>query len=83
MKITLAQINPQPGNIDANCRMITEIIKSSAAAGSDLVVFPELSVTGYPPLDLLTYSRFVDDTAAAVKKIALEDRKSTRLNSSH
>lgn len=72
MKITLAQINPQPGNIDANCRMITEIIKSSAAAGSDLVVFPELSVTGYPPLDLLTYSRFVDDTAAAVKKIALE-----------
>jgi NAD+ synthase (glutamine-hydrolysing) len=72
MKVTLAQINPQPGNLDANCRMITEIIKSSAAAGSDLVVFPELSVTGYPPLDLLTYSRFIDDTAAAVQKIALE-----------
>jgi NAD+ synthase (glutamine-hydrolysing) len=52
--------------------MITEIIKSSAEAGSDLVVFPELSVTGYPPLDLLTYSRFLDDAAAAVEKIALE-----------
>jgi NAD+ synthase (glutamine-hydrolysing) len=50
--------------------MISEIIKSSAAAGSDLVVFPELSVTGYPPLDLLTYSRFVDDASAAVKEIA-------------
>lgn len=72
MKVTLAQINPQPGNIEANCRMITEIIKSSAAAGSDLVVFPELCVTGYPPLDLLTYSRFVDDASDAVKRIALD-----------
>jgi NAD+ synthase (glutamine-hydrolysing) len=70
MKITLAQINTQPGDIAGNCRLIKKIIESSAREGSDLVVFPELCVTGYPPLDLLTYDRFVMDTNKAVAEIA-------------
>lgn len=69
MKITLAQINPQPGNLSENSRKIIDIIRNAEKGGSDLVIFPELCVTGYPPLDLLTYDRFIEDTLVAVKLI--------------
>ncbi len=69
MKITLAQINPQPGNLKANSLKIIDIIKQAESEGSDLVIFPELCVTGYPPLDLLTYSRFIEETNDAVNSI--------------
>jgi len=69
MKITLAQINPQPGNLTENSLKIIDIIKKAECEGSDLAVFPELCVTGYPPLDLLTYSSFIEDTHKAVKSI--------------
>jgi NAD+ synthase (glutamine-hydrolysing) len=72
MKITLAQINPQPGNLKANSLKIIDIIKKAGSEGSDLVVFPELCVTGYPPLDLLTYSGFIEETYNAVKTITAE-----------
>lgn len=74
MKITLAQINPQPGNLTENSRKIIEIIGEAEKEGSDLVVFPELCVTGYPPLDLLTYNKFIEDTHAAVKLITAATR---------
>ncbi|MFO7574178.1 MAG: NAD+ synthase [Bacteroidales bacterium] len=72
MKITLAQINPHPGNIGYNCRKICDSIRKAAAEGSDLIVFPELCVTGYPPMDLLESQKFLEQTAEAAGLIAAE-----------
>ena len=70
MKIALAQINPTIGDIGANSAKIKAAIQQAAQAGADLAVFPELSVIGYPPKDLLLKPRFVDDNIAAVEEIA-------------
>ncbi len=73
MKIALAQINPIVGDLKGNAEKIVDFSRRAHDAGADLVVFPELSVTGYPPQDLLE-SRFfldavrqtIDDIVAAV-----------------
>lgn len=70
MKITLGQINPHPGNIETNTRLITRVIGEAGKAGSHLVVFPEMCVTGYPPLDLLDSEAFIAATGRAVEEIA-------------
>ena len=58
MKIRLAQINPTVGDIDGNADLIVQSIQTSPE--SSIVVFPELSITGYPPQDLLLNSKFID-----------------------
>lgn len=70
MRIAIAQINPHPGNIDANCRKITREIDRAVKNGASLVIFPELSLTGYPPLDLLESKLFIRRTEDAVKTIS-------------
>jgi NAD+ synthase (glutamine-hydrolysing) len=70
MRIALAQINPTVGDIDGNSRLILLFIERAKAAGAALVVFPELSVIGYPPKDLLLKPQFIDDNLKAVKNIA-------------
>ena len=67
MKIRLAQINPHVGDIQHNSNLIKEIISSST--DKDLVVFPELSLTGYPPQDLLLDSNFLDLVDREVQNI--------------
>ena len=57
MKIRLAQINPTVGDIDGNTDLIIKTIKSSSEGS--IIVFPELSITGYPPQDLLLDSGFI------------------------
>ena len=57
MKIALAQINPIVGDIEGNRDKIIGVIKSHV--NSDLIIFPELSITGYPPLDLLEHKTFI------------------------
>ncbi len=59
MKIALAQINPTVGDFVGNTKKILEYATRSEELGVDLVVFPELSVCGYPPADLLEKSSFV------------------------
>ncbi len=61
MKIALAQINPTVGDIAHNCRKIIEFSRRARSAGANLVVFPELAVTGYPPKDLLLKPQFIAD----------------------
>ena len=61
MKIRLAQINPIVGNLESNTHLIISTIKSSVEY--DIIVFPELSLTGYPPQDLLLDSNFIHKTA--------------------
>src|SRR5688572_26110625 len=70
MRIALAQINPTVGDIASNSAKIAEFVIRAKAQGARLVVFPELSVTGYPPKDLLLKPGFVDDNLRAVDRIA-------------
>jgi NAD+ synthase (glutamine-hydrolysing) len=70
MKIGLAQINPIVGDIPGNAQRIVRYARDAAALGAELVVFPELSVTGYPPLDLLENASFIAAAEEAVDRIA-------------
>ena len=72
LRIAMAQINPTVGDLSGNARMIKAGIKAARTAKADLVVFPELAVTGYPPEDLLLKPRFVADTRRVVDEIAKE-----------
>src|SRR5688572_31784113 len=71
MRIALAQINPTVGDIESNARKIVEFTARATAGGANVVVFPELSVTGYPAKDLLLKPGFVDDNLRAVRRIAV------------
>ncbi len=72
MKIGIGQINTTVGDLPGNRRRILDAYHSLVADGADLVIFPELAVTGYPPRDLLFKSRFVADNEATLKSIAAE-----------
>jgi NAD+ synthase (glutamine-hydrolysing) len=72
MKITLAQLNYHIGNFPRNKELIFNAIRKAKSDGSDLVIFSELSVTGYPPLDLLDRLDFAERCNDAVKEIAAE-----------
>lgn len=67
MKVRVAQINPIVGNIDYNTSLIKDTILSSS--GADLVVFPELSIVGYPPQDLLLDNNFILRAQSALDEI--------------
>ncbi|NEU07558.1 NAD+ synthase [Flavihumibacter sp. R14] len=60
MKIALAQLNFHIGNFDSNTKKIIAAIQDAKEQGADLVVFPELSVCGYPAIDLLEFTEFVE-----------------------
>jgi NAD+ synthase (glutamine-hydrolysing) len=70
MKIALAQLNYHIGNFTDNTTKIAFEIKRAQQNGVDLIVFSELSVCGYPPLDLLEHRDFVNESLATVKNIA-------------
>jgi len=74
MRIALAQINPVVGDITGNERLIREGLVTARDAGAQLVLFPELAVTGYPPEDLLLKEHFLRDARAALDAIATEAR---------
>jgi len=70
MKIAVAQINPTVGDIKANSVKIVEYIQQAEKQYAHLVVFPELSLTGYPPKDLLLKPQFIEDNLAALNDVA-------------
>src|SRR5690348_10889380 len=72
LRVALAQINPTVGDLVGNTRLIKSWIKQARKAGADLVAFPELSVTGYPPEDLLLKPRFITDNRQALTELACE-----------
>jgi len=69
LRLAMAQINCTVGDLDGNVRKITEYIRKAREAGAELVAFPELAVTGYPPEDLLLKPGFVDDNLQALNEI--------------
>lgn len=73
VRLGLAQINVSVGDVEGNLRKILGYIKVAKARGVDILCFPELAVTGYPPEDLLLKPRFINDNLDAldgVKKAA-------------
>ena len=69
MKIFLAQQNYHIGNFKFNTGKIIESIGKAKAQGADLVLFPELSVCGYPPRDFLNFNDFIEQCYAAIDEI--------------
>lgn len=70
MKIALAQINTIVGDIGRNRDRILHTIEKTRESGADLVIFPELALTGYPPRDLLGLHGFVESNLRALDEIA-------------
>ena len=70
LRIALAQINPTVGDLDGNVARILAAYDEAEAAGCDIVAFPELAVTGYPPEDLVLKPGFVADNRRALETIA-------------
>src|ERR1051325_10847002 len=69
MKIGFAQINPTVGDLTGNFEKIVRAYERLAAAGADLVLTPELAITGYPPQDLVFKSRFVPQNLEVLDKL--------------
>jgi NAD+ synthase (glutamine-hydrolysing) len=72
VRIALGQIDPTVGDLDGNVELMTAWASRATEAGADVVVFPELAITGYPPEDLVLRSAFVDDNLAALERLATE-----------
>ena len=70
MKIALAQINTIVGDIGGNRDRVLRTMEKTRESGADLVVFPELCLTGYPPRDLLGLHGFVESNLRALQEIA-------------
>ncbi|OGR69244.1 MAG: hypothetical protein A2179_06860 [Elusimicrobia bacterium GWC2_63_65] len=70
MKIAIAQINPKVGDIAANARKIEAFARRALELGAELAVFPELALTGYPPLDLVEKKDFIDANLRALAGLA-------------
>ena len=69
LRVALAQINPTVGDLDGNVALMIEAYDRAEAAGCDIVAFPELSITGYPPEDLVLKPGFVADNLEALAKL--------------
>ena len=79
MKIGFAQINPTVGDLWGNCELIIGAYERLANAGAELVLTPELAITGYPPQDLVFKSRFVPENLAVLEKLRAHVGKSALL----
>ena len=69
MRIALAQVNPTVGDLAGNTRLVIDWIERARAAQADIVCFPELVITGYPPEDLVLKPSFVRDNLAQLDVI--------------
>ncbi|MSQ36335.1 MAG: NAD+ synthase [Dehalococcoidia bacterium] len=70
LRVALAQLNTTVGDLAGNSALILDAGRRAAAAGADLVAFPELALTGYPPEDLLLRAPFIADAVAALEALA-------------
>jgi NAD+ synthase (glutamine-hydrolysing) len=69
LRIAMAQINPTVGDLKGNRDLIIDAIDKARTAQADVVVFPELAITGYPPEDLVLKPQFVRDNLRVLKEI--------------
>jgi NAD+ synthase (glutamine-hydrolysing) len=72
MKIALAQTNSTVGDLCGNAKRILAFSRRAAESGANVVVFPELALTGYPPRDLLEKESFLDRTEQHLERLAAD-----------
>jgi NAD+ synthase (glutamine-hydrolysing) len=72
VRLALCQINATVGDIAGNAQRIREGMRTAAHEGAQLILFPELALTGYPPEDLLLKEHFLADAAAALRELAAD-----------
>jgi NAD+ synthase/NAD+ synthase (glutamine-hydrolysing) len=72
MRIALGQINSTVGGLSGNAEKMLQFARRAAEAGAQIVVFPELSLTGYPPRDLLEKESFLDQTEQHLQRLACD-----------
>ncbi len=70
VRIALGQLNITVGDLDGNVARMAEWAERATASGADLVCFPELAITGYPPEDLVLRPEFIDDNLVALEELA-------------
>ena len=68
-RLALAQINPTVGDLDGNADKILRLIDEARGLHADLVAFPEMAITGYPPEDLLLMPSFIHDNLKAMRRV--------------
>jgi NAD+ synthase (glutamine-hydrolysing) len=69
VRVAAAQLNQVVGDLEGNVERIIDALKAAEADACDLVAFPELAITGYPPEDLLLKPGFVDDNRSALERV--------------
>ena len=69
LRVALAQVNPTVGDLEGNARLVIDWIERAREQGADLVCFPELVLTGYPPEDLVLKPAFVRDNLKQLDRI--------------
>ena len=69
MKIALAQVNPTVGALEANAALVVQRMREAEAADADIVAFPELVISGYPPEDLLLKDHFLSGCWSALEQV--------------
>ena len=70
LRVALAQVNPTVGDLEGNARLVVDWIGRARDQGADLVCFPELAITGYPPEDLVLKRAFVRDNLKQLNFVA-------------
>jgi NAD+ synthase (glutamine-hydrolysing) len=70
LRVALAQVNPIVGDLQGNAALIERFYRRAADAGANLVAFPELAITGYPPEDLLLKPAFIKENRAVLERLA-------------
>ncbi len=70
IRVALAQVNPTIGDLRGNAGLVARGIQDASAAGADLVAFPEMVITGYPPDDLLLKRSFLRDSRQALESLS-------------
>ncbi|HEV8129122.1 MAG TPA: nitrilase-related carbon-nitrogen hydrolase, partial [Candidatus Eisenbacteria bacterium] len=79
VRIALAQTNSIVGDLPGNTRKVIDFIARAREMGADLVAFPELVLTGYPPEDLLLRPEFIDQNQAALDEVVRTTRGITAI----
>ena len=74
VRVGLAQVNPTVGAIEANARLVVDWMGRARAGGCDLVAFPELTLTGYPPEDLLFKPAFIEANLRALADVTKQSK---------
>jgi NAD+ synthase (glutamine-hydrolysing) len=74
VRMGLAQVNPTVGAIEANARLVIDWMARARGAGCDLVAFPEMTLTGYPPEDLLFKPAFIEANLRALAEVTRQSR---------